>query len=112
MRPVEDHDLKTQKAKYIHSLIEEAKSGVAGASEDTTDFYSQWLQGDVKKHLAFMSLARRDGDMNGIRKQAELAQESSLEPMRAASRCASTLPKPLTLSSSACLEREDHESRW
>ncbi len=163
MRPVEDHDLKTQKAKYVHSLIEEAKSGAAGASEDTPDFYSQWLQGDVKKHLAFMSLARRDGDMNGIRKQAELAQGayvakaapstgrstmqlcvwsassramsiitpnspmksslpfpkspwttflSSLEPMRAASRCASTLPKPLTLSSSACLEREDHESRW
>lgn len=76
MRPVEDHDLKTKKAKYIHSLIEEAKSGVAGASEDTPDFYSQWLQGDVKKHLAFMSLARRDGDMNGIRKQAELAQEA------------------------------------
>lgn len=170
MRPVEDHDLKTKKAKYIHSLIEEAKSGVAGASEDTPDFYSQWLQGDVKKHLAFMSLARRDGDMNGIRKQAELAQEayvakaaslyralddavvrterliasneyyhaeltvitpnspmkssspfpkspwttflSSLEPMRAASRYASTLPKPLTLSSSACSEREDHKSRW
>lgn len=40
MRPVEDHDLKTKKAKYIHSLIEEAKSGVAGASEDTPDFYS------------------------------------------------------------------------
>lgn len=76
MRPEEAHTLEEHERQFTRRLVEEARNNLAGDNGEVPDFYSEWLDGDVKKHLAFMGLARRDGDMNGILKQAELAQKA------------------------------------